>query len=33
MLNFSVMKLCLSTFAGPGSSQQNYAHLVLLNFL
>ena len=26
-------ELCLSTFTGPGSSQQNYAHLVLLKFL
>ncbi|MCY1178554.1 hypothetical protein D9M73_189080 [compost metagenome] len=26
-------ELCLSTFTGPGSSQQNYAHLVLLIFL
>lgn len=25
-------ELCLSTFTGPGSSQQNYAHLVLLKF-
>src|SRR5690606_33719770 len=25
-------ELCLSTFTGPGSSQQNYAHLVLLIF-